>query len=251
MIPVHSNNSHPHYFYFTCDSREKTVSFIARDWPTTPASSQDQVVCLLPMPIIGQPLPLSSTLLDPVFQNDFGKAIKQMLSPLQIQHFENLFLRLATLIKSDVFDPFMMVPVLDSLKTSWLAHTQIITTHSTSAIVLSGMTNTSPLSFTSSCIVAIYPEKPTIIEPFWLGHVLEVTGKMIKILWFDYNKKHKTWKIDPIVFEKGKPYELIPYDSVMLHNIELTPKYTLPNLIHKLILQACILHKNALQHQAK
>jgi hypothetical protein len=94
-------------------------------------------------------------------------------------------------------------------------------------------------------VVAVLPEKPTLHESFWLASVLSFTHPNVTVHWFACNHNKKTYSL--MLSDGGDVHAtaVVPYDSIVLHSIELTPQAQLPNITRRILLQACLLHQQS------
>ena len=113
------------------------------------------------------------------------------------------------------------------------------------SLVLGRLCNQSPWSLEVGTLVAILPEKPTRHENFWLASVLSFTRPNVTVRWFAYNHDRKTYSLMHCDDGDVRATAVVPYDSIVLHSIELTPRSQLPHITKRILLQACLLHQQS------
>lgn len=238
-------HSKPHYFWFIRNVNTKKVGFHVRLWPTDTATSNEKFYILLNAPIFGYPAPIESMILDPIYAQDFNSKITTFLTPLQKQEYLQLFDKLSTPLLSVPFPIDDLLPIHPSLIETWYNNNVSITSYAPPALILNGISNCNPLSIAIGNIIAVYPEKSSKDELFWLGEVLSVTQRNVELHWYQKIPTKNKWK----KMMTGHYCDIIAFDAILLSNIQLTKNGTLPNLLHQCILQAIVLHHNALKNQ--
>ena len=242
MVEV-SQHSQPHHFHFTYSHQSMAVELHVQDWPTSEVRPDAPVYIVLPKPIVGLPPALPSVPLDPKFASDFGPSMRSKLLVAHVHSLEATFQAYATPVQGTPLAMSDLLCPLDFL--CQVACSSAAPALNNVLLVLGRLCNQSPWSLEVGTVVAVLPEKPTLHENFWLASVLSFTHPNVTVHWFAYNHDRKTYSL--MLHDDGDVHAtaVVPYDSIVLHSIELTPHAQLPHITKWILLQACLLHQQS------
>jgi len=241
MVEV-SQHSQPHHFHFTYSHQSMAVELRVRDWPTSEVKPDAAVYVVLPKPIVGLPLALPSVPLDPKFASDFGPSVRSKLLAAHVHSLDATFRAYSTPVPGTALAMSDLLRPLDFLHPPPSGSAAAAPALNDVSLVLGRLCNQSPWSLEVGTVVAVLPEKPTHHESFWLASVLSFTRPNVTVRWFAYNPDRKTYSLMLHDDDGVHATAVVPYDSIVLHSIELTPRAQLPHLTKRILLQACLLH---------
>ena len=189
---------------------------------------------------MGLPPALPSVPLDPKFASDFGPSMRSKLLVAHVHSLEATFQAYAAPVQGTPLAMSDLLCPLDFL--CQVACSSAAPALNNVSLVLGRLCNQSPWSLEVGTVVAVLPEKPTLHENFWLASVLSFTHPNVTVCWFAYNHDRKTYSL--MLHDDGDVHAtaVVPYDSIVLHSIELTPHAQLPHITKRILLQACLLH---------